>query len=602
MKHIKQALSFLLVMAFTSTAWGQAVDILEKDHGISRKSRKGYLGQIVQDETNGTFQLIYILKPTRKTIPYEIYTFDKDLNLVDTKKEEDELERLRTKWTWFKFRGETYETKSVYARTNMKSELVLRQKNISWKWSWLLGGYSRKVTTGAKIKPTNEAGDKYEYTGGYYDNDDEGNVLVPVYDKGTNHSSAHVLRIDGEGAVKDVAQFSLPKFRTLVFSSELEGEANGEKRDWILLYAAGKGNKDAETAYTYIRLSSTGALLEQKDISVNNAPWRIIGAIQKNKEVYFYGPSINKDKYSMEVLGNIIPTTTSEDAQDDKSGNVGTMGKALLGSGAKNFGTMKALATGEAFMQTQDEIDTRLDELKYSNFQIAKIVGDQMVYISNPSVKEINQAVVTPLGQKKQSEFDGKRFITTSAQVLGTKHFLISGQDYTLDRSGANKGSHLYKDLFLLQFDESGKYLRNYGVQLERKKYLGQFTRGMTPDMFPASSMLIPSTDKSKVYWMIGECKAIDTDTDIESNYNYTSGVTTTTISTTQGGLYTVQYGVIDPKAGTASEFKVLGDDEKRNYYLFPNLNAVTINGYLIFLSETTKGDRILLSRFDLNK
>jgi hypothetical protein len=260
------------------------------------------------------------------------------------------------------------------------------------------------------------------------------------------------------------------------------------------------------------------------------------------------------------------------------------------------------MTSGEGFMQTQDDIDKRLDEMKYSNFQIAKISNGKLVYLNNPSVSEINKSIVKPQGQKNEVDFDGKRFITTEAQITNERNFLISGQDYTLDKLGKNKGTQLFKDLFMLQFDADGKYLRNYGVKLERKKYMGQFSKGLTPDMFPASSILIPSKDNKKIYWLIGECKAIDTDTDVESDYNYANGVTTTTIRTSQGGLYTVQYGAIDPIKGTAGEFKVLGDDEKRNYYLFPNINSVNLNNYIIFMSETTRGDKLLLSRFDIAK
>ncbi len=594
-----------MVLLLSNMLFAQAIDILEKDHGISRKSRKGYLGAVESHPEKNTFDMIFVLKPTAKKIPYEIYTFDKELNLINTVKEEEELEKVRRKFKWFKFKGETYETKSAYARANLKGELILREKLITFKWSWLLGGYTRKVRTGEKIKPKNEAGDNYQYFGGYYDNDDAGNILLPVHDKGTDNSSAHIIKIDGDANLTKVADFTLAKNRKLVFSEILGGEYNNENddmRDWILLYAADKGGKDEANAYTYVRVASNGSIKEQKEITIKDAPWRVIGAIQKNNEVYFYGPSIDKDKYSTQVLGVIVPTTTSDDADDDKSGNVGTASKVLFGNAAKSFGAFKAVATGEAFVQTQDDIDKRLDEMKYSNFQIAKISGGALSFINNPSVKDINKVNIKPVGQKHEMEFDGKRFITTNAQLSSNNNFFIGGQDYKLDNIGKNKGTHLYKGLFMLQFDAQGNLLRNYGVELERKKGLGMFSKGLTPDMYPASSMLFESSDKKKMYWIIGECKAIDTDTDIETDYNYVSGIQTTTITTSQGGLYTVQYGAIDVESGATTEFKVLGDDEKRNYYLFPSNNSTRLNNYVIFISETTKGDRVLLSRFDFSK
>jgi len=49
-------------------------------------------------------------------------------------------------------------------------------------------------------------------------------------------------------------------------------------------------------------------------------------------------------------------------------------------------------------------------------------------------------------------------------------------------------------------------------------------------------------------------------------------------------------------------EFKVLGDDEKRKFYQFPDKNVLKLNNYVIYLSETLKGDKVLLSRFEHTK
>jgi hypothetical protein len=97
-------------------------------------------------------------------------------------------------------------------------------------------------------------------------------------------------------------------------------------------------------------------------------------------------------------------------------------------------------------------------------------------------------------------------------------------------------------------------------------------------------------------------CKAVDKDTDVDSDYNYFSGTRTTTFSTTYSPLYSIQYGVVDPSKGSASEFKTLGEDEKRKFYLFPDKNVLKLNNYIVYLSETEKGDKVLLSRFDLTK
>ena len=69
---MKQFILVLVMIALHPRLFSQPVDILEKNHDISRKSRKGYLGAVVPNEENGTFQMIFVLKPTARKIPYEI--------------------------------------------------------------------------------------------------------------------------------------------------------------------------------------------------------------------------------------------------------------------------------------------------------------------------------------------------------------------------------------------------------------------------------------------------------------------------------------------------------------------------------------------------
>ena len=96
-------------------------------------------------------------------------------------------------------------------------------------------------------------------------------------------------------------------------------------------------------------------------------------------------------------------------------------------------------------------------------------------------------------------------------------------------------------------------------------------------------------------------CKAIDTDVDIDDQYNFFNGSTTRTITSSYSPLYSIQYGAINKQDGTASEFKTLGEDEKRKFYLMNGVNRIRLNDYQIYLSETLKGDKILLSRFDVS-
>jgi hypothetical protein len=597
---MKKLLSLLISLSAFLVMQSQMMDVLEKDHDISRKARKGFLGAVEKNEANGTFDMIYILKSNDKKVITETYTFDKELNLKNTVKEEEEIEKVKTKYKWFKFKGETYESKSVFVRSNTKGEMVFREKTIKFKWSWFRGGYAKKVILGDKVKPKDEeSGARYMFRGGYYENDPEEYLLVCAglkdgKDVAGSFLKYHIIFVDKEVNISKKDEISFSFAKAPVFSEPLADDDNTSNddnpRDWVLIFApqGGPGMGKVEgnpKSYTYFRYSYDGKLKEKIDFDAPTVGWRVLGAFLKNGQVYLYGPGIGKDKHYNEIFKGPIIANTSDEEGESK-------GKGLLGG-------IKSLAGGEFTQVTQDEIDTRLDDMKYTHFQVAKISDGKLSFISAPSIDDINKSNVKPEGQKKSIEFDGKRFITTGVSVVGGNMF-ITGQDFKLDAIGKNKGTRLYKGLFLLQFDPNGKFLRNYGVELDQKKYLGMFSKGITPDMIPAYSTLLESPDGKKIYWMINICKAIDTDTDIDTDYNYFSGIQTTTFTTTFTPLYTVQYGTIDILNGKASDFKTLGEDEKRKFYLMPDKNMLLLSNYVIYLSETLKGDKLLLSRFDL--
>lgn len=579
------------------------MSVLEKDYEISRKARNGFLGQIEKHPETNTFDLIYILKSSASKVKTEIYTYDKDLNLVGQKKEEEEIEKVRKKYKWFRYKGETYETQSVYVRANMTQQMVFRQKTIRYKWSWWRGGYAKRVILGDKVKPKNEEGNaNLMFRGGYYENDSEGYLLVCAgVGAGKKDMTGSFLKYQIYKADKDVnmektAEINFDVANTPILSQPLEDDdpttQDDAPRDWVLVFATygGAGMKKVEgdpNSYTYCRLSPEGVLKEKVNFKVSVAGWRVLGAYEKDGQVYFYGPGIGKDKFSNEIFkGAILANTSNEDADTEKKGG---------------FGALKGMISGEGFQVTQDAIDDRLDEMKYTNFQVGKIQNGNLVFANAPTVSDINDKNIKPEGQKKKVEFDGKRFLTTDLSVTSDNNMFISGQDYSIDKLGKNQGTKLYKGLFLLQYDGQGNFMRNYGVEVDQKKYMGMFSRGLTPNMYPVSSNIIESGDKKQLYWMMVICKAIDTDVDIDDQYNFFNGSTTRTTTTSFSPLLSIQYGSINKQDGKASEFKTLGEDEKRKFYLMSGVNRIRMNDYQIYLSETVKGDKILLSRFDVS-
>ena len=81
--------------------------MLEKDYEISRKAKKGYLGN-VEEKENGNFDMIYILPSSKRKIKTEIYHYDKEANQLGVDKDEIEIEKARTRWSWFNYKGDYF--------------------------------------------------------------------------------------------------------------------------------------------------------------------------------------------------------------------------------------------------------------------------------------------------------------------------------------------------------------------------------------------------------------------------------------------------------------------------------------------------------------
>jgi hypothetical protein len=131
-------------------------------------------------------------------------------------------------------------------------------------------------------------------------------------------------------------------------------------------------------------------------------------------------------------------------------------------------------------------------------------------------------------------------------------------------------------------------------VSVDQKNRKGFFNHSpLTADMIPTMSSVYESADKTKLNWILNICKAIEKES--SSSTDYFSNTTTTV--TTYTPLYSIEYGNIDLKTQKPSDFKTLGEDEKRRYYLYPSNNVLSTGDFLYFFSETTSGDKMLISR-----
>ena len=593
-------LSLFMLGAIQASA---QVPILEKSFDVSRKAKNGYLAHIETNAEKGTIEMIYVLSSTTKRkIKYEIYTYDKDLNLINTVQEEEYVDKVKTRWSWFNFKGDSFVTNSLTASSDLAGKLVFRKKQTTGNWVWLTGTYYRHIKQLEKIKPKTEDNMKYFFTSAYeIERDSSVLVIAGKPEKKTHNELMNfdIMSCDNEVNITTVDKIDFTYPQRIVFSAPLQDDrislSNDDlPRDWVVVFApSGLYNKDSDpkpTNYTYIRISTKGKVLEKFSFDSPSNGWRALGAYEKDNSVFLYGSAITKNPtkdYSNEVFKNLqMVATTSASASEKEEEN--NSGSGILG-GISAISSMGSKDNG----RTQDDVDAPLDELKYTNIQIGKITNSKFEFLSSPDIEEFEKKQAKPAGQKKFIAFDGKKFEINGINISSSGDIFVSGQDFTNSKKG-----RIYKGVYMFQFEANGNLKKNYGVKLDQSKKSSFFNKSpLTSDMYIAHNILRESIDKKSLYWLIKDVKSIRE----ESNSSFVS-LSTVRVKTTWTPLYQYEYGNINIENGELSEFKGFGDSEKKEFYLFQNTGSYPLDHYLYFFSETLNGNKILLSRMDLAK
>ncbi len=606
MMTLTRSLVTLLLASMAFTAVAQDDFILEKDYEISRKAKKGYLGNVEKKE-NGNFDMIYILPSGARKIKTEIYHFDKDCNQLGVERDEMEIERARLRWKWFTYKGDFYLTNTLSASANMMGKLVFRKKLVTATWSWWTGHYVRNVKMLDKVKPKNEEGRAYVFVGGAYEVERDSSVLVLAMgatdkEKFGSPTKYDLLKCNNECDVTTLQQLTFTHAVQPVFSQPLMDDQSGDidnddqPRDWIVIMAPVKlrSTKDnrAENPedFYYLRISPEGTVKENFAFKAPAAGLRILQAYEKDGAVVMYGMSTGKEgKFIDQALGNILVPTTSASADEKAASNT---------DASKSFGGFAAMGNSlggkDDVGMTQDQVDDVLDEKKYTHFAFMKVEGGKLAWGNLTEMDEVNDKAVAAEGMKRPLKFDGNKFEVNNMQFVKDGSMLLSIQDFR--RAKDKSHAKIYKGMYLMHFTNTGQLVHNYTVNVEQRSKKGFFNNSpLTADMYPATSFVY-ETEKGTLKWVMHIVKAIDKDS--YSSTNYFAGTVTTT--TTYSPLYSIEYGTIDLQNAKASDFKTLGEDEKRKYYLYEDHNTLQNGNMLYFFSETTRGDKMLISRLTL--
>ncbi|OFX26038.1 MAG: hypothetical protein A2033_19555 [Bacteroidetes bacterium GWA2_31_9] len=450
------------------------VPILEKTYDVSGKAKRGLLGGVEINKEKGTFDMYYMIPSIfgsaenvssfNKDIPCEVYTYDKELNLVSNSK----VDVRPRSFDWAVYKG-LYSYEIVRFMINIGG-ISFQKVDRQYGYDPKTGKYSiNRETILDKEKPRTADGNKY--TSGYsYDVAAERSSMVFAGKKieKTEETKKNLLHLfhhymhydvlycdkDLNVSVTDSIDFeymTMPWYSGQITDDRIE--TNDElARDWVMIFIADYHPKGLPfrapnpTYYTYIRINPQGKIVDKFNFDSPANLWKIGGVYEKNNSVYIYGSAINQDR-------------------ENKN--------------RENFYGSKGF-----------------DD--FTHYQFGKISNGKFDFLTCTSLKDIQAKQLKPVGQKNAIELDGKYAVTTEIKVLNTGDIYISYQKYDMKEKE-------YKDLSLFQFDASGNIKKSYGLDIKSNISIKW---GDAYDM-PANNYFYTSGDNKSLYWFIRSTKAV---------------------------------------------------------------------------------------------
>ncbi|SFC70719.1 hypothetical protein SAMN05421780_108166 [Flexibacter flexilis DSM 6793] len=443
-----------LCCAMAAPVMAQTVEV-EKVHEISRRAKRGYLAKMDFDEAKGQYTLYFVVSENKRRIKLEVYTFDRDFNLVEQHEEEEMVEQLSKKYKWFKYVSPEKEViiwENVTVESNFVGTLVLKKKQITRKWSWYYGGYSTDVKLLEKIKPRSEGGDKYYYKA-HYEDEKTGNLIVVASTKNKDaNKNFEVLKFNRSGELLERTNLGfkfamMPIFTRRITQPDPDDAESTISVGAFMIFAPIKEAKENTnpdpTAYEIVRIDND-LKVEKAPFKAETAYWRVDEALEDGKgNYYFYGVAVEDDRYY-----NFIPTP-------------------------RKFKSVQLL--------------------KFNN------IANKVEYVTATNIKEMLTKAVNPPSQRREPEYTGGPFSVKGSFVNEEGEFFLYGQNYKAD----SKGAITYKDVIGLYFDPKGALRAMYGID--------PVENNRNAKSLGAPQYLLPAGLSGKyMYWMLTEIDGFD--------------------------------------------------------------------------------------------
>lgn len=454
MKYFKLLFVIVAMWSVTAAAFAQTVEV-EKVHEISRRAKRGYLAKMDFEEASGKYTLYFVVSENKRRIKLEVYTFDRDFNLIEQHEEEEMVEQLSKKYKWFKYVSPDKEVitwESLTVEPNFLGTLVLKKKQTTRKWNWFYGSYTNSVKLLEKIKPRTEEGDKYLYKA-HYEDEKTGNLIIVAATKNKDaNKNFHVLKFNRNAELVQRTDLGfkyamMPIFTRRITQTDPDDAESTVSVGAFMIFAPIKEAKENTnpdpTAYEIVRIDND-LKVEKSPFKAETAYWRVDEALEDGKGNYFfYGVAVEDDKYYNQI--------------------------------------------------TQPRRFKSVQLLKFNN------LANKVEYVSATNIKEMLTKAINPPSQRREPEYTGGPFSVRGSFVNEDGEFFLYGQNYKVD----SKGIITYKDVIGLYFDAKGSFRAMYGID--------PVENNRNAKALGAPQYVLPKGLSGKyMYWMLTEIDGYD--------------------------------------------------------------------------------------------
>ncbi len=420
----KNMLSLALFLGIASLNVAQEISVNPKTHEISKRAKNS--GAIIDmgfDESGQNFSISYFTKMKEdffgdpKQLQFEIYNFDKDFNFKDLETPVIDLEKARTKYKGFSFKGETYESEGL--TVGGFGQLVVKKKLTTYKWDWFSGGYYKTVKVLDKVKLKDENDNRMSAFNSFdFEVNDKQYLSIMASSGSIDPSNVGgftytFMILDFDLNVTKRIKVEVP-YAVQPVGSLIENENGTFDYLYILQpIKAYKGTNSAQSGMDCIMLHVDGQTLEIKKNYKFQSPavdWRIREFYLAGDDVYFAGP---------------------------------------ITAQTKGFYNIAAKYTTKTF----------------PNLGIGKFSKTKAEYITVITAKDMIAKLQMPAGSK--GKFVPSSFIKYDYFEVINGDLFLSGQNYLMKNTNTGL-TEVKQDAVLMRLNAKGEFVSYYGMPYDK--------------------------------------------------------------------------------------------------------------------------------------